>query len=135
MEHMSIIQQLYCLNKEALDNFYESVMANGGEGVMLRRDLTTYEYKRSHLLLKLKPEKKGLCLVVDYQPGLGKHTGRIGALICQWQGKTFKIGTGFSDKKRENPPPIGSMIYFLYTCLSDDGIPMYTRYAYEYTTL
>ena len=37
--------------------------------------------------------------VIGYQDGKGKHSGRMGALICEMldsTGAEFKVGTGFS---------------------------------------
>ena len=43
--------------------------------------------------------------IEDLYKGKGKHTGRMGALVCRLRsGKTFKVGTGFSDAEREAPP-------------------------------
>lgn len=44
----------------------------------------------------------GLCLNVHCSPAQ-----------CQLpDGKKFKVGTGFTDKERENPPKIGAVITF-----------------------
>ncbi|MBW2187207.1 MAG: DNA ligase, partial [Deltaproteobacteria bacterium] len=40
-------------------------------------------------------------------------------------GITFKIGTGFSNKERENPPPIGATITFKHNGLYSSGIPKF----------
>ena len=37
----------------------------------------------------------------------------------------FKIGTGFDDKERENPPPIGSKVTFKFQELTKGGIPRF----------
>jgi ATP-dependent DNA ligase len=40
----------------------------------------------------------------------------------------FKIGTGFSDAIRENPPPIGSLITFKYCGFYASGIPKFPSF-------
>ncbi|HJZ90046.1 MAG TPA: WGR domain-containing protein, partial [Gemmataceae bacterium] len=39
------------------------------------------------------------------------------------------VGTGFSDKQREAPPPIGSIITFRYQELSDAGVPRFPSFV------
>jgi DNA ligase-1 len=39
------------------------------------------------------------------------------------------VGTGFSDKERESPPPVGSTITFRYQELSDAGVPRFPSYV------
>jgi DNA ligase-1 len=44
------------------------------------------------------------------------------------EGIVFKIGSGFTDKERHNPPPIGSLITFKYNGKTQAGIPRFARY-------
>jgi DNA ligase-1 len=43
-------------------------------------------------------------------------------------GTEFSIGTGFSDKERENPPAVGSTVIFRYQELSDGGVPRFPSF-------
>jgi DNA ligase-1 len=40
-------------------------------------------------------------------------------------GKTFKIGSGFSDAQRRKPPKIGSIVVYKFQELSKGGVPRY----------
>lgn len=40
----------------------------------------------------------------------------------------FKIGSGFSDTDRMNPPPVGSVITFKYYGLTSTGIPRFASF-------
>ncbi|TRM67364.1 hypothetical protein BD626DRAFT_564316 [Schizophyllum amplum] len=55
----------------------------GGEGVMLRKPGSAYEFKRSGTLLKVKTFYDAEALVTGYLPGKGKHKGATGALKCK----------------------------------------------------
>jgi len=56
----------------------------------------------------------------------GKYTGLLGALLCQLEnGVEFKIGTGFSDVLRKNPPVIGSEVTFKYQGMTKYGKPRF----------
>src|SRR5439155_1649285 len=39
------------------------------------------------------------------------------------------VGTGFSDKERHSPPPLGSTITFRYQELSEAGVPRFPSYV------
>jgi len=106
------------------------VEALGGEGLMIRQPGSTYEVGRSSTLLKVKTFKDAEATVVGHQAGAGKHKGRLGALLVRLaDGKEFAVGTGLSDRERESPPPVGSVITFRYQELSDAGIPRFPSYV------
>lgn len=112
-----------------ISEHFNSVLAIGGEGIMLRNPCSAYERKRSWNLLKLKPELYSTVTVIGYVNGLGKHTGRIGSLICATSsGKQFHVGTGLTDEQRQNPPKTGSKIKIAYQELTMDGIPRFPVY-------
>lgn len=62
-------------------------------------------------------------------PGKGKHLGRLGALLVEMpSGKQFKLGGGFTDAQRENPPRIGGLVTYKYYGLSQRGIPKFASF-------
>jgi len=97
---------------------------------MVRQPGSKYVNGRSTTLLKIKRFFDAEARVLRHVPGSGKHSGRIGALEVELPDKTrFSVGTGFSDKERENPPAIGSIITFRYQELSKDGVPRFPSYV------
>jgi len=53
----------------------------------------------------------------------------MGSLIVKNSaGLTFKIGSGFTDKERENPPKIGDTITYQYIGKTKNGIPRFSSY-------
>jgi DNA ligase-1 len=104
----------------------------GGEGLMLRQPRSRYEAGRSNTLLKVKSFHDTEARVLGHVPGLGRHQGRLGALLVELpDGTKFNVGTGFSDVERENPPAIGSIITFRYQELSNSGTPRFPSYIGE----
>ncbi len=102
----------------------------GGEGLMLRQPGSRYESGRSHTLLKVKSWKDDEARVIAHLPGEGKHKGKLGAVVVELaNGITFSVGTGFSEKERKAPPPIGAVITFRYQELSDGGVPRFPTYV------
>jgi DNA ligase-1 len=97
---------------------------------MLRQPGSLYEAGRSRTLLKVKRWQDAEALVVGHEPGAGRHKGRLGALLVETpDGVRFAVGTGFSDKQREEPPSIGATITFRYQELSDRGVPRFPVFA------
>ena len=122
------LQQIYCIDREHLDNLMNTMIEDGGEGLMIRKPGSKYEFgKRSRTLLKIKRFYDKEAFVVEHIDGKGKHKGRLGALLCMdiESNKQFKVGTGFTDKQRESPPPIGSIITYKYQETTKAGIPRF----------
>lgn len=104
--------------------------ALGAEGLMLRKPGSKYESGRSSTLLKVKSFHDAEAKVLKHLEGAGKHKGRLGALFVELpDGTTFSVGTGFSDKERDSPPPVGSLITFRYQELSEAGVPRFPSYV------
>ena len=81
-------------------------IAGGYEGIMLKDPSAGYECKRSVAWLKLKPFIEVSLTVVETEPGTGRNTGKMGALVCEGvdDGKAIRVnvGSGFSDQQRED---------------------------------
>ena len=114
-----------CLNAAHLQTFAAALLALGAEGVMLRRPGSPYEEKRSDNLLKHKPHASAEAEVIGFQEGEGRHGGRLGALVCRWQGVIVKLGTGMSDDLREKPPKRGDIVTFSFMGCTDGGVPRF----------
>ena len=124
---MSVVEQRRCFGLIHLKTELDRLVALGAEGIMLRQPNSIYIPARSDTLLKVKPWKDAEARVLSYEPGKGRHLGRLGSLVvAMYKGdKTieFKLGTGLTDEDRRNPPPIGSVVTFRYMALTDDGVP------------
>ncbi|MBD1389096.1 DNA ligase [Neiella sp. HB171785] len=106
-----------------------SVLQRGGEGLMFRHRNGLYEPKRSMQLLKLKPWQDAEAQVIGHRPGQGKYAGQLGALVVRAaNGQVFKIGTGFSDEERQQPPSVGTTITYRYSGFTNSGKPRFASY-------
>jgi DNA ligase-1 len=57
------------------------------------------------------------------------HRGRLGALLVETaEGQRFRIGSGFTDRQREDPPPVGSWITYRFRGQHDSGLPRFATY-------
>uniref|UniRef100_A0A7S3DM84 SWIM-type domain-containing protein n=1 Tax=Entomoneis paludosa TaxID=265537 RepID=A0A7S3DM84_9STRA len=124
-----ILPHTPCQNENHLNQELERIEKLGGEGLMMREKGSGYQKGRSQKLLKVKTFVDDEGLVYGHQPGTGKHTGRMGALLCRLRnGTEFKVGTGFSDQDRENPPSIGSIVTVKYFELTKAGVPRFPTF-------
>jgi DNA ligase-1 len=119
-----------CKNLDALRAELKRIEALGGEGLMLRQPGSKYVAGRSFTLLKVKTFHDSEAVVTGHQAGAGRHKGRMGALLVRLpNGTDFAIGTGFSDRERENPPAVGATVTFRYQELSDAGVPRFPSWV------
>ncbi len=106
----------------------------GGEGLMLHRGASLYQALRNDDLLKLKTHDDAEARVLSQLPGQGKYAGMLGALLVEAPGVDgkpgirFKLGTGFSDAERKQPPAVGSWVTFRYRGVNDSGIPRFASF-------
>jgi DNA ligase-1 len=123
------VEQFRVSDRAALKRKLDQVVRGGGEGLMLHLADAGYVTGRSDVLLKLKPLQDTEAVVIEHVPGKGKYRGMLGALRVQMaDGKKFLIGTGFSDKVRKNPPPLGTTVTYTYRGLTQTGLPRFASY-------
>jgi DNA ligase 1 len=80
-------------------------------------------------MLKVKSRHDMEAIVLAHLPGQGRNEGRMGALLVQLPDQTeFRLGTGFSDQERENPPAIGSSVTFTHSGFLESGIPRFPSF-------
>lgn len=127
--HIQLVPQHSYQNQTALENKLEEISQGNGEGLMLHHKDNLYHNGRSDRLLKMKQHQDAEAVVIGYEEGNGKFSGMIGAIwVLTAENIKFKIGSGFKDNDRENPPLIGSIITYRYNGYTDNGIPRFARY-------
>lgn len=126
---LRMIAQTRLASRAALDARLAEVVVAGGEGLMLHHADARYGVGRSNALLKLKPHDDAEARVVAHAPGKGKYAGMLGALVVEHHdGRRFRIGTGFTDAQRTDPPPPGSWVTYRYNGLTSTGLPRFARF-------
>ena len=126
---LHLIRQQRVADGATLQQLLDSVVAKGGEGLMLHHQDNRYSATRSDGLLKLKPFDDAEARVVAHLPGKGKYAGMLGALLVEREdGVRFRIGGGFKDEQRANPPAIGSLVTYRYNGLTGNGLPRFARF-------
>ena len=126
-DNLTIIKQIKMRDNAQFLKFTKDIIAKGGEGAVVREPNAAYDRGRSQNVLKYKKFNDAECVVVAHKVGQGKFSGFLGSVVCEnlSNKKRFKIGSGFSDKERANPPKIGSVITYKYQNLTAKGLPRF----------
>lgn len=132
---LQLIPQFKLKNEAELWQTLERINAKKGEGLMLHKGSSFYHAGRDDELLKLKKYQDAEARVIQHLSGKGKHQHRLGALLVEavnhsQKGRRFKVGTGFSDQERLQPPAIGSIIRYKYFGLTSKGLPRFASFMH-----
>ena len=126
---LEMITQTPATDHDRLMLQLDKVMARGGEGLMLHHGDSVYHAGRSDAVLKVKSYQDAEARVTGHVGGKGKFAGMLGALQVETaDGRRFRLGTGFSDAERRDPPPIGSTVTFKYYGLTATGLPRFASF-------
>ncbi len=127
--YVHIIRQRVCHDRKELNTFLHSVEAKGGEGVVIKNPQVRYVTGRSDQVLKVKSFQDAEGVVLAINPGKGRNSGKMGSLTLRLDnGKTFRLGNGFSAEERMHAPKIGSIVTFKYYGLTKNGLPKFASY-------
>lgn len=129
LKHLQWVTQTKMTSLDSIYAYLDKMVKRGAEGLMLRTPGNFYESGRSNHVLKMKVRHDAEARVIAYQAGRGKFENMMGAIWVETQeGKLFKIGTGFSNEERKNPPPIGSEITYSYEGFTEKGLPRFASF-------
>jgi DNA ligase 1 len=128
------VEQTQGTTGSALQARLVSVVAGGGEGLVLHHGAGRYVAQRSDSLRKLKPFEDAEARVVGHVPGRGKYAGQLGALWVELPAieghvpRRFKLGSGLSDAQREAPPPVGVWVTYRFRGQTEAGVPRFATF-------
>lgn len=126
---IKIVKQWKVASHSELMKELKAITKAGAEGLMLHKGSSLYKGKRSGDLLKVKSYEDAEAVVIKHIGGKGKYTSMMGAVVVEMpDGTRFKIGSGFSDVERQNPPEIGKTITYQYRGKTKNGIPRFATY-------
>ena len=119
------LPQTLCTGAKDVRRALDKVLAAGGEGLVLRHPSHLYQGGRTTDLLKVKVMQDAEATVVGHEEGTGRNRQRLGALICADARCVFKVGTGFPDAMRDDPPAIGTRITYQFQERLASGKPRF----------
>lgn len=99
-ENIKLATKWSAKTKDELMPIYEQIVANGGEGVIMKDPHHVYECKRSKSWIKFKEVEDCDLEIMGWYPGEGKREGFIGGFICKdYSGEyNVKVGSGFTEQ-------------------------------------
>ena len=132
-DNLVVIKQFKVQGHSALMSELDRVVNLGGEGLMLHLGSSHYHGRRNDDLLKLKQHFDAEARVIEHYAGKGKYLGMLGSMLVETLDESskrvkFRIGTGFSDKERRMPPPVGAVISYKYFGYTKSGLPKFASY-------
>jgi DNA ligase-1 len=128
-DYAFVLPQQIVRSRDHLQEELRRVEGLGGEGLMVRRPDAFYHAGRSAGILKVKSFQDAEAVVVAHIPGSGRNRGRLGSLRVELDnGIQFRIGSGFSDAEREDPPPVGEVVTFKHYGFYPSGIPKFPSF-------
>jgi DNA ligase-1 len=129
MPHLRMVEQFRVRDGAELQRRRDEVVSAGGEGLMLHRADALYQAGRSEDMLKFKPWDDAEAVVISHLPGQGKYQGKLGSLLVQLpDGRHLRLGSGFSDAQRADPPPVGATVTYRYRGFSATGLPRFATF-------
>ena len=129
IDWLEAIKQFRVRDRAELQRHLTAVLKNQGEGLMLHLADAPYATGRGDVLLKLKPWFDAEATVIEHVTGQGKYLGMMGALLMETPaGRRFRLGTGFTDAVRRDPPTVGTLVTYRYRELNSNGLPRFASY-------
>lgn len=128
-EAWAAVEQTRVPDPAALQRWLDRVVRGGGEGLVLHRADAPWSPGRSSALWKLKPLHDAEAQVLAHEPGRGRLAGLMGALrVRTADGIEFRLGSGFTDAQRRDPPAVGSWVSYTHRGLTPAGVPRFASY-------
>lgn len=124
-KHIKLLPVLYQgTDHSMIDKLYAEAVSQGEEGIMVNLN-SSYEYKRTNNLLKVKPVDSADLEIVGFEAG-GKNTkfeNTLGAIVVDYQGVRVSVGSGLSDEMRDEiwnnqSDYLGKVVEIHYTSVS-----------------
>lgn len=130
---LRVIPQEPVISVEQIEARLRQLTLQKAEGLVLHLASAEFQAGRSEFVYKLKPQHDAEAKVIAIQAGQGKYQGMMGALLLETpEGKRFKLGTGFDDEQRKNPPQIGSLVTYRYRDWTSNGLPKFASFVRVY---
>lgn len=107
-----VVDTRFVFSMEEAHKHFTDILAQGGEGTILKNPKGMWKDGTSKDQVKYKLECEIDLLCTGWIEGEGKYKGKIGALQCQSSDGKLKVnvGSGFTDKEREQEPPVNKII-------------------------
>lgn len=125
----------YNHDKEKIQRFYDVIMKQGGEGVIIKDPNADYVFDSRNRWWKVKSIIDDTFEVVGFGLGEGKsNADKVGYIEVLVDGKTCRVGSGFTDKivdwmTQNKDKLVGMRVDIRYTERTKDGVLRFPRFV------
>lgn len=118
--------------------YLEIFTKEGYEGIVVRNPFGIYQRKRTTNMMKFKPRKSDIYLIIGFEEEIsinGEPKGSLGAFVCAGEdGTAFKVGTGFSASQRKEywerrTSLLGSYLEVKYQSITLKKVPRFPVFS------
>ena len=111
---------------QVIKSLHDYYVKQGYEGAMVKNPDAPYKFGRGYEVMKLKAFHDVDLVIKGLLEGTGKHSGKLGSVIVNYQGVDVQVGSGFSDDLREalwqdQESFVGRVIEVRYQEVTPDG--------------
>ena len=102
-KYLKLVDQI-TINKSSMliDKMHKKFVDEGYEGAMIKNPDSVYGFGRSDAVIKVKSFCDSDLTVIGFKQGTGRHAGKLGSILVQYNGVEVNVGSGFDDEMREN---------------------------------
>jgi DNA ligase-1 len=97
---LSVVQSAVAHSAADVQALYAAHLAAGHEGSVAKSLTAAYDFGGRNAMHKLKPVMDADLRIVGFAEGAGRLAGTLGALLCDFDGATVKVGAGLTDSQR-----------------------------------
>lgn len=135
---LKIVDVAIAYDLEGINNLLVSYNLHGYEGIVVRKRDGLYKRSRSTEIMKFKPRKSDIYLIVGYEEELDKNKfpkASLGAFICSdGPGREFNVGSGFTRQQRQyywgmRDRLVGHKVKVLYQHTTNGGVPRFPIFS------
>ena len=125
--NLRIVERRYIRSDhERIKQLHDSYVDKGYEGAMIKDPVAPYSFKRDWSVMKFKAFHDVDLPVKQLLEGTGKHSGKLGSFVVDYNGVDVQVGSGLSDALREKiwnhkEAFVGRIIEVRYQEVTPDG--------------
>jgi len=121
-----VMRHIIPANYDDIKQWHDEFVGNGYEGAMIKDLDAPYKFGRGPEVMKLKTFHDVDLKIEKLLEGTGRHQGKLGSVVVNFDGVEVQVGSGFSDELREtvwsDPKTfVGRMIEVRYQEVTPDG--------------
>jgi len=133
IKYVKVVGYVIPESETDLKEWYESFVADGYEGAIIRNADAPYQHKRTNDLLKVKPEDDSEAEIMAIHEGNGAWRGCAKTATLWWKGvtefdATFKCSHLTAENILKNRDTwVGKTVTFKYNGLTGKGVPNFAQ--------